>query len=282
MSNPLAKRIRSKPSLFIVTCFALAEGGKQGSSERVGQLLNFLSMYYNIVYIRTGPGGSLSHVNESVFKAYAINSSDRNIVLKCFDKAFSFLLARKCQTELEQRENGQRNLSTYVKLMWLCFKYKPKAIISMYIWSLRPIVEIAKLFRVPLVLDTHDIMSIRSRAAASIGETSFEVSEEEELCRWALADTLLAIQQEEANQMKRMAPEAEVVLVEHSQGCALDAHTQPKQGRFLFVGSKSRHNVNALEYFLAEVWPQVISRFPDAELNVCGSVCIHIKHQCDS
>ena len=80
MSNPLAKRIRSKPSLFIVTYFALAEGGKQGSSERVGQLLSFLSRHYTIVYIRTGPGGSLSHVNESVFKAYAINSSDRNIV----------------------------------------------------------------------------------------------------------------------------------------------------------------------------------------------------------
>lgn len=44
-------------------------------------------------------------------------------------------------------------------------------------------------------------------------------------------------------------------------------------GRCLFTGSINHPNVDGLRWFLAEVWPQVITRVPGASFHVCGSVC---------
>ena len=86
------------------------------------------------------------------------------------------------------------------------------------------------------------------------------------------ADLLLAIQQEDQVEFGRLYPEKESVLF------TMPLFAKPRTGtsvagRLLFVGGAHETNIEAVRWFLSDVWDKVLTSFPEATFHVCGSVC---------
>ena len=87
------------------------------------------------------------------------------------------------------------------------------------------------------------------------------------------ADLLIAIQRDDAEILRRMAPQAEIVVAPMSAQLAIHDNAEQTAGRCLFVGSSIDHNVHGMAWFLREVWPLILQKQPHATLHVCGTVC---------
>jgi len=87
---------------------------------------------------------------------------------------------------------------------------------------------------------------------------------------------LLAIHEDDANELKRSLPEKDVLPFPMPFE-TVDCVTAPNEGRVLFVGAGHYTNVDGLRWFLEKIWPRVQKKRPDAEFHVCGSVCEHFE-----
>jgi glycosyltransferase involved in cell wall biosynthesis len=120
----------------------------------------------------------------------------------------------------------------------------------------------------------HDLFSSRSAQFAALNAPDSVVSLplEEELRMLARAETIVAIQRDEAATLQRRLPRHEVVVAPIA---ALPV-SQSQIGNseiVLFVGSSAAPNVDGLRWFIASCWPTIRERRPKAMLYVAGSVC---------
>lgn len=147
-----------------------------------------------------------------------------------------------------------------------------RVILADYIFQL-PALAYALQPRAPGFVVMHDLFSRRRaqfRAAGSIDSVAL-VNEDEELSLMSLADTVVAIQQEEADFVRRKLPAVDVILAPMGAEVATAA-TPGDNGALLFVGSGTAPNVVGLRWFFNEVWPRVRKAQKDATLLVAGSV----------
>jgi glycosyltransferase involved in cell wall biosynthesis len=150
---------------------------------------------------------------------------------------------------------------------------KPRAVICEYLWQVPNLYKACQSLKIPLVIDTIDIISRRQLKEVELGLIEkVNISLEEEIAIWQLASVLVAIQPEEASEIAKLSPSSVVV-------CAPQAFTpvEPspilKKGKFvLIVASGARPNVHGIEWFLRNQWHNVIAQHPDVELHVCGNI----------
>jgi len=125
-----------------------------------------------------------------------------------------------------------------------------------------------------LLLDTHDVLSLRAARFRALGRAPEpDISPEEERAALTPFDALLAIQHEEAEALRALCPEHNVIVAAHP---AKLKPLPPRQGaglRLLFAGGPAAHNLHALQWFLEQVWPQARAAHPQLELWVAGAVC---------
>ncbi|MDF5720853.1 MAG: glycosyltransferase family 4 protein [Rhizonema sp. PD37] len=157
-------------------------------------------------------------------------------------------------------------------------RFKPNVVVANYAW-LGSVFDASSFDESVLkVILTHDILHKRVADFRRMGETS-ELSDwnwDNESAQLSKAQVLLAIQEEEAEILKKMAPSSEVIYMPMSVIC--HSHdTRQVPGRCLFVGSSSPHNTHSLQWFLENVWPLVLQVAPYCSLHVCGSVCKQIQ-----
>ena len=87
-----------------------------------------------------------------------------------------------------------------------------------------------------------------------------------------LADTLIAIQTEEEQIVRQSLPEKQVILVPMAVSPVTDV--QPgKDATLLFVGSNTMPNIDGINWFLADIWPSLLERHPNAHLHIAGTCC---------
>jgi glycosyltransferase involved in cell wall biosynthesis len=124
-----------------------------------------------------------------------------------------------------------------------------------------------------LVLDTHDIMSLRARNFARFGEVHFiQIGTSEELKILAGFHQVLAIQGEEARWLEALLP-GRVILAPHAEPAWPRARgSQPgAPPRIGFIGGDSPMNRDGLRWMLDQVWPAIAPL--GATLHVAGGVC---------
>jgi polysaccharide biosynthesis protein PslH len=124
------------------------------------------------------------------------------------------------------------------------------------------------------VLDTHDVFANRHRVYLRNNQPPiwFSCSPREETKGLNRAHAVLAIQADEAADFRaRLA--RPVVTVGHAVELQAMPATGVVAGRILAVGSANTINVASLQWFVAEVLPQIRARQPAAELAVAGTVC---------
>jgi succinoglycan biosynthesis protein ExoO len=120
----------------------------------------------------------------------------------------------------------------------------------------------------------HDLISSRSAQFASLNGsdsvTSIPLTDEIRLL--ALADTIVAIQRDEAAVLQRRLPDHEILVAP----LAAVPVSVPQVGAdeiVLFVGSSAAPNVDGIRWFIETCWPEIQAGRPKASLYIVGSVC---------
>jgi glycosyltransferase involved in cell wall biosynthesis len=129
------------------------------------------------------------------------------------------------------------------------------------------------------VVDTHDLLHLRQQEFMRHGQSHWiHVSHDEEAVALRKFDLILATQQEEANTLREMAPESDVVVVGHhpESGPLVPyggpvSEQQERALRFGFIASDNAANVDGLGWFLTECWEDV-RRMSGGELVIAGDV----------
>jgi predicted O-methyltransferase YrrM len=144
--------------------------------------------------------------------------------------------------------------------------------IANYIWT-ADVLDAAGPETLKMIV-THDVKHARTASFRQHGLESFIKSwdESNESKLLAKAQVLIAIQEEEAADLRKIAPSCEVLTVPLPV-TSRDCHAPQVRGRCLFTGSDQIHNVHGLDWFLREVWPRVLIAVPQATLHVCGGIC---------
>ena len=170
-------------------------------------------------------------------------------------------------------------------LNMLCRKYQPLCLIGQYVWTALSVATFAKIYKIPAVLDTHDIQAERAKSEKNAGlPQSFDFSWHDELALLELQDVLLAIQQKEALQLRHFVPNSQIILAEHPFESFDLPSSLPGDRRVLFVGSGALHNVHGIKKFIEVQWPKVRALVPDANLHIVGAVCnaLDLEHVSES
>jgi succinoglycan biosynthesis protein ExoO len=120
----------------------------------------------------------------------------------------------------------------------------------------------------------HDLFSSCSSQCAGLNasDSVTPIPSAEEIKKLARADTIVAIQRDEAAVLQRKLPRHEVVVAPIA---ALPVG-RPQIGKaeiVLFVGSSATANIEGISWFIEFCWPIVRERRPNAMLYVVGSVC---------
>ena len=98
------------------------------------------------------------------------------------------------------------------------------------------------------------------------------LTRDEEAALLRRADMIVAIQEREAAEFRKLVPDRKVVVVPMPVN-SLRSRTGKDVGkRCLFIGGHSGHNLDGLNWFLREVWPVVLAHNPDADFDVVGTV----------
>jgi glycosyltransferase involved in cell wall biosynthesis len=124
------------------------------------------------------------------------------------------------------------------------------------------------------IVVTVDVLHQRRESfkQAGLGGRFMDWTEETESEMLRNNDLIVAIQAEDAEALKRMAPDRAMLIAGHGTEARRRAG-DAVAGRCLFVGGAGAQNLQGLEWFLDRVWPKVLSALPEARLHVCGGVC---------
>lgn len=104
------------------------------------------------------------------------------------------------------------------------------------------------------------------------------IDRDSELACLRKADLLLAIQAEDAAELRKVLPGRDVLLFPVPFDI-VESACPPVPGRVVFVGGNHRANAEGLEWFLQNVWPRIQDKVPAATFHVCGSVCENFKEK---
>ncbi|MBB5694015.1 glycosyltransferase [Muricoccus pecuniae] len=121
------------------------------------------------------------------------------------------------------------------------------------------------------VLDTHDVMSLRTRNFEHFGREHFiRLSVLEELGIMSGFEAVLAIQESEQALLDGALP-GRSILLPHTVAELPAPRIARKVRRIAFIGGDSPMNRDGLRWFIDQVWPAVSDL--GAELHVAGRVC---------
>jgi hypothetical protein len=145
----------------------------------------------------------------------------------------------------------------------------PCVLLSEYIWMSRILPLVSQ--DVLKVIDTIDVFSTKREKVVQFGIDDWHVEAFEEARRLRHADLVLAIQDEERQELQQLLPGTRVVTAGVDFDVVEDAGI-PSGRQVLYVASDNPMNRKGLSDFLRFAWPQIRREVPEAELLVVGNV----------
>jgi hypothetical protein len=123
------------------------------------------------------------------------------------------------------------------------------------------------------LLDTHDIMHIRTQTFAASGKTlALAITESEELACFSQYDRVLAIQEREYDYLERNISGKGLLVKRPAELHKLPLVKEREEKlRLCFLGSAAEHNIDAVNWFLANVWDDELGAL--LSLEIFGAVC---------
>jgi hypothetical protein len=146
----------------------------------------------------------------------------------------------------------------------------PDVFVSSYVFTSRALLSLGP--RVLRVIDTHDVFSTKQQKVLKFGiQDGLALSPEAETAMLRRADLVIAIQPDEAKELKALAPSVEVVTAGVDFDVAAPT-APPETPVILYVASNNAMNVRGIADFLALAWPVIRRERPDATLRIVGPV----------
>ncbi len=159
-------------------------------------------------------------------------------------------------------------------------RYRPHYFIAQYVTMSYLLEAIPTRDRqhVHCLLDTHDILHDRGLQFGAAGYLHWlEIERQEEIDTWNKFDTVIAIQENEANLIRSLVKNPDVLVVGHAptfSSAIRSVHPESDRLRIGYIGSANYSNWHAINRFLIEVWPELITlENVDVELVVAGKIC---------
>jgi len=128
------------------------------------------------------------------------------------------------------------------------------------------------------IIDTHDLLYKRADTLKSAQlPVWMEINKKEEIVLLKKFHVILAIQKDEADQLRRLIPDRPVITVPTSFQVLRKPYKTIETKTVMTIGYASDHGVHGLEWFLEKIWPRVHKILPDAVLNIYGRIasCFH-------
>lgn len=129
--------------------------------------------------------------------------------------------------------------------------------------------------RIYKLIDTHDLMHERQRRFHAMGELHhLDITPAEEAAALSKFDAILAIQQTEAEEFRRLVPDRGVIVVGMTSEVTPLPLRDARDVRLAFFGSAMPPNWQAVEIILRTIWPRLRARFSENVLfDIYGTVC---------
>jgi hypothetical protein len=156
-------------------------------------------------------------------------------------------------------------------LLHLEAHFDPEVLLAEYVFMTRAF----PLFRPKLrkVIDTIDVFSTKRRKVEDFGiADGLTLADSEEASLLNRADLLIAIQPDEAAELRRLAPPLPVITVGVDFDVADHVAAPTNVPVILLVASDNQMNHKGLKDFLRFAWPLVRREVADAELRIVGPV----------
>lgn len=186
------------------------------------------------------------------------------------DTANEELLPDSLDNEHRKRELCPQSLVALVSK--LARRYRPTAVVAEYIFLTPCFADLPK--GTLRIIDTIDVFSRKADQVIAFGvDDPYACTEQEERLALLKADSLLAIQTSEAEFLKALTPERDVLLV--GMDFEIASHPVPTLGKpdtITVVASDNALNVHGLTGFLSECWPLIKELHPSALLKIVGKV----------
>ncbi|WP_183187701.1 glycosyltransferase [Ancylobacter tetraedralis] len=147
---------------------------------------------------------------------------------------------------------------------------EPAMVIANYIWTSRSLRHLRP--GVLKAIQTHDVFSSLGGKVIEFGIShGLAMAPQEEALMLEPADLVLAVQPEEAAELRRIVSGPTVLHVGIDMNVVSEART-PERPTVLLIGSGNAMNVKGLRDFLRFSWPRIRDAIPEAELQVAGSL----------
>lgn len=117
-------------------------------------------------------------------------------------------------------------------------------------------------------LHTHDCMAYRD---IMVGEKCISLTANEEAKAMQRSPYIFALQDEEAAYFQLLSPRSKIFNI-YSKYEYLPQPTADNHN-IVFLSGGNSFNVNGLKWFISEIFPAILVRFPDTQLVVGGSIC---------
>ncbi len=133
--------------------------------------------------------------------------------------------------------------------------------------------------RILKILEAQDVFSDRHKLYLKLGmePTFFYTTKREEAKALNRADLILAIQDKEKKFYESICRKP-VLTIGHQVVTRYlhNPHSNGDPFRLFYVGSENPVNVEGIEYFFAEILPELREKIPDIEVAIAGRICRHL------
>lgn len=134
------------------------------------------------------------------------------------------------------------------------------------------------------IIDTHDAFADRHIQYIKRGLTDYfySTSPREESRGFRRADTIIAIQEMEAKvfkeQLKNHKKNPSIAIVSHFNDLSIEPVVDHTPCSVLFLGSANSSNTLAIQTFITNVLPAVLSKLPNFKLTLAGKICNNVDN----
>lgn len=145
-------------------------------------------------------------------------------------------------------------------------KYKFDACLINYYWLSKLLTKIDIKRKAIITHDSFTYNNIRNNVRSLLNLTPNEEAKALQRCPY-----IFAMQNDEKIFFERLAPRSKVLL----SYCMYDFHDQALvyNHNLVFLSSGFYLNINGLNWFLDQIFPEILKVFPDCRLKIAGSIC---------
>lgn len=132
------------------------------------------------------------------------------------------------------------------------------------------------------IIDTHDIFTNRHKIFLknNVIHNWFSTTASQERKGLGRADVIVAIQKDEGEFFNRLINK-KTITVGHIVRLRKQKIDNPSPGNILFIGSANQSNIDAIKFFIKDVFPKIKRMVPQATLLVAGNVCRFLHDNID-